>query len=105
MVAAVAYRKPRQGLRDRWIDAVLRHPDLSDACKVTLLAMATWMTDAGYVSVPRAVLAQMLGKHPSRISEHVGAAVRAKLLDKRGGGRTGVTARYEAVLPTSRGYL
>ena len=97
----------KHDLYRRWTRAVLLHPDISDPCKVTLLTYALFMTESGYISVPRATIAEMLGKHPSRISEHVGAGVAAKLLDRvpGRGGWPGVTASYAVVLPSAKGYL
>jgi hypothetical protein len=89
-------------MRDRWIAIVLRHNDLSDACKVTLLAFASMMTDSGAVSVPRATVAAIVGKHPSRITEHIGTAKKLRLLDQVGGGYRGRTAQYVAVIPTAK---
>lgn len=90
---------PRAGTRDRWVRAVLADTRIGDACKVVLVAFATHMSDAGYVSVPRDVIAAMVGKHPSRVTESVTVARRVGLLDQVGGGYRGRTAEYVAVLP------
>jgi hypothetical protein len=89
----------RRGLRDRWRTIVYCTPTIGDACRVLLLLLSETMTDAGYVSVPRAALADQLNVYPQRITDRVGEAVKANLLQKVGGGYHGVTAQYVAVLP------
>ena len=94
----------RDGLRDRWRDDhVIPHRDIGDACKVLLLVLAARMTNAGYVSVPRRDLADLLGVHPQRIAERIATAVEHDLLMKTGGGYAGRTAEYTAVIPTGKG--
>lgn len=90
-------------LRDRWVAEVLQADYVGDSCKVLLLAMAARMTDRGSVSVPRTVLAGMIGKSESRVSERIGEATKAGLLDKVEGGYRGWTATYMAYLPTEKG--
>ena len=89
----------RAGTRHKWQRAVLSGTDLADAVKVTLLAYALFMTDAGYVSVPRETVAGLIGKHPRKVGEHITVGVRAGYLQKIGGGYRGVTAQYVAVTP------
>jgi hypothetical protein len=75
---------------------------LNDSAKVTLLALSQHMTDAGYVSIPRDVIADLLGKHPSRITEHIASGKRAGLLAKiPHTGFRGRTAEYVATLPST----
>ena len=93
----------RNGLRDRWRPIVLRTDAIHDACRVLLLVLHDRMTPAGYVSVPRPELADILDVHEQRITERVAEAVAAGLLQKVGGGYRGVTAQYVAVIPTRKG--
>ena len=96
-------KRPRAGLRERWVKVVLETTLVTDQVKLVLIALSTSMTDAGYVSVPREHIAQMLGKHPARITAALAAAREAGLLDRNGGGYRGRTAQYIAVLPTPSG--
>jgi hypothetical protein len=91
-------KRGRAGLRDRWRVEVLRTKSVPDACRVLLLVLADHMTDAGYVSIPQATLAQILDVHPRRITERVTQAKRANLLHQRGG-YSGRTSEYIALLP------
>jgi hypothetical protein len=65
-----------------------------------MLTLATMMTDAGTVSVPRQQLADMLGVDPRRITDRIGEARQAGLLDLLGGGYRGRSAEYIAVIGT-----
>lgn len=47
---------------DKWRDAVLQHPDMSDACRVLLLVLADYMTADLRVSVDRKQLARRLNR-------------------------------------------
>lgn len=93
----------RAGFRDRWISEVFRNEHVGDATRVLLLLLASKMTDTGRVSVPRSELARGLGRHEQRVAERIKEARAAGLLDQVGGGYRGVTAMYEALLPTKKG--
>jgi len=82
---------------------ILRASKIPDSVRVVLLVMHDYMTDAGYVSVPRSKLAEILNRSPRRITERIKAAVDAGLLDVIQAGRPGRTARYMAVIPTKDG--
>lgn len=92
----------RRAVRDRWIVEVLRSDRIDAACRVLMLALATSMTEKGAVSVPRDILAAMLDRHPSRITERIVEAKRAGLLDQTGRGHRGRSATYQAVLPSGK---
>lgn len=51
------------------------------------------------VSVPRQKLAEMLGVHPSRVSERMADAKKLGLLDTVRRGRPSVTAVYQGLMP------
>lgn len=72
---------------------------IGDACRVLLLYLASHMTDAGRVSVPRARIVAELNIDERRVTARITEATRAGLLSKRGGGYNGRTAEYEALLP------
>lgn len=92
-------RRPRAGLRDRWVDAVVRS-DVGNACKVLLLYLAHEMNDGGKVSMRREQLASVLHVHEQRVAERISEARQAGLLDLVGGtGSRGIVAQYVAVFP------
>lgn len=92
-------RRPRAGLRDRWVEHVVR-ADVGNACKVILLYFAQRMNDEGRVDViSRSDLSARLGVHEQRVAERIAEARAAGLLDLvPGSGVRGVRAQYVAVL-------
>lgn len=98
-VAAVAYRNPRDGIRDTWMTAVLASKRIDGETRALLLYLHTVMTPHGRVSIPRAVLAERFGVDPARIKERIRRAAEAGLIVRRSGGYRGRTAEYEALLP------
>lgn len=104
-VPAVEEKRVADGtLRGRWVDAVMRSPQITDAVRVALLAMAMDMDDAGRVSVKREDLALRLGKGKARITERVNAAVDAGFLERVLEGKRGQVAVYSAGFPHGSGY-
>lgn len=97
---AVSYRNPRHGHRDKWRVEILRTSRVPDSVRVVLLVMHDYMTDAGYVSVPRSKLAEILNRSPRRVTERIKTAIDAGLLAVVQSGRPGQTARYMAVMPS-----
>ena len=93
----MAYRNPRAGIRDKWLGCVLA-AQIDGETRALLLLLYHYMTDHGYVSVPRAVLADLFQVDERRISERIGRAVKAGLLVKRpASGYHGKAAEYAAV--------
>jgi hypothetical protein len=92
---------PRRSFRDHWRSEVLRTGRVGDATKVLLLTMHDDMDPQGYVSVPRPVLAERLGRSERRVTERLTEAVGARLLDHVRRGQKGVTPVYRAMLPQS----
>lgn len=91
-------------VRERWITEVLRTDAVTDGCKVVLLAMSRHMTDRGRVSWPRERIAADVGlKTPQRVTNRIKEARDAGLLDTVHPGYRGMTAVYEAMLPTPKG--
>lgn len=95
----------RRAVREAWLAEVRRSTEIGDACRVLLLTMAAeGMTEKGYVSIPRTKLADLLGRHPQRITERIGEAIKAGFLVRVGGkAYEGKTANYAANFPPSRG--
>ena len=91
--------RARAGIRDKWVPKVL-HSDVNDGCKLLLVTMARLMADDGTVEILREELAALLGVHPRRITERINAAVKARLLDRQGGGYNHHPTRYIAVIPS-----
>jgi len=93
----------RNGVRDRWLPHALDgRTEAGYGCRLMLAAMHTRMSDKGYVSVPRTVLADLLGVHPSQITKWTKEAVDVGLLQKIGGGYHGRTAWFVAVIPSGK---
>jgi len=92
----------RNGLRDKWLAAVLINPDISGETRAMLIILHSWMTDNGRVSVPRQRLADMFDVDPRRITERFKQACDARLLDKVGGGYRGRTSIYDALIPAGK---
>lgn len=95
----------RRTVRESWVADVRRSTEIGDACRVLLLTMATeGMTEKGYASIPRAKLADLLGRHPQRVTDRIAEAVRVGFLVRVGGpAHEGKTATYAASFPTPRG--
>lgn len=94
----------RRTVRDAWLEDVRRSTDIGDACRVLLMTMAAeGMTEKGYTSIPRTKLAELLGRHPQRVTERIGEAIKAGFLVRVGDAYEGKTASYAANFPTSRG--
>ena len=89
----------RGTLRARWVRVVYRTTVVSATVRVTMLALADHMREDGYVSVPLAVMADRLDRHPRKVLAHYHAAIAAGLLDRVSRGYEGHTAEYRAVLP------
>ncbi len=89
--------------RDRWRAEVFRSKTITDTTRVLLLALADHMRADGRVSVPRNQLVAMLERDPKRITERIGEAVKAGLLDRVASGAPGRTAEYVALIPTGKG--
>jgi DNA-binding Lrp family transcriptional regulator len=70
---------------------------------VLLLLMADTMTDRGLVSVPQERLADQLGVEPRRVKARIAEAKAARLIDRVGGGYSGRTAEYIAIIPARLG--
>jgi hypothetical protein len=92
-------------VRNVWVAEVRRSTEIGDACRVLLLTMAAeGMTEKGYVSIPRARLAELLNRHPQRITERIAEAVKVGFLVRVGGkAHEGKTASFAANFPPSRG--
>lgn len=90
--------------RGRWLDAVFRSPQITDAVRVALLALATEMDDAGRVSVSREDLALRLNRGKARVTERLQAAVDSGLLVREVAGKRGRVAEYSAALPIGSAY-
>lgn len=88
----------------RWRTEVFKTSAVPDSVKVLMLLLAEFMTERGYVSVPRPKLAELLGRHPSRVSERIDLAIKAGILDVSKRGYLGHTAQYQALLPGLDGY-
>jgi hypothetical protein len=105
----VSRRNPRDGIRDRWVDAIFAS-DKSAPCKLLLLLLAHKMNDHGKVSIRRATkdseigLSEILRVHPQRIAERISEARKSpQLLDLVAGtGVRGRVAQYIAVIPAVR---
>lgn len=91
--------RARRGFRDRWRAEVIKTGLISDSVRVVLIVLADSMTDAGYVSVPRAKLAELVGRSPRRITERIEKARQVGYLDVVRRGQPGRTAEYCATLP------
>ena len=99
----MVHRNPRTGICDRWLARVLA-AKIDGETRALLMLLYHYMTPHGYVSVPRAVLADLFQVDKRRISERIGRAVEAGLLSKRpNSGYRGHTAEYAAVLVTVEG--
>ncbi len=95
----------RRTVREAWLAEVRRSPEIGDGCRVLLLTMAAeGMTEKGYTSIPRARLAELLDRHPQRITERIGEAIKKGFLVRVGDGKAyqGKTAQYAANLPRQR---
>lgn len=89
----------RPTVKARWIAEVLRSPHITDSVRVLLIVMAEYMTAAGYVTVPRAELADRIGRNPRRVTERIESAKGAGFLQVVRSGRPGLTAGYNATVP------
>ena len=94
---------PRETFRDRWHNEVWTTPDIPDGCRVLLLALVPYMDAKGYVSVPRDVLAERIGRPARRVAERTDQALAANYLARVKRGQKGVTAVYRAMLPEAYG--
>ncbi len=83
-------------VRDRWLQQVWTTTLVPDSVRIVLLLMGQHMTADGYVSTPRAQLADELKRSPRRITERIQLARDAGLLDVVVVGRPGMTAVYAA---------
>jgi hypothetical protein len=93
----------RKGIRDRWLPHVLSgHSGAGFGCRLMLTVMHSRMTEKGYVSISRTVLADMLSVHPSQITKWTKEAVDVGLLQKIGGGYHGRTSWFVAVIPSGK---
>ena len=86
-------------LRTRWRAEVYTSGLVDDQVRILLLRLLEDMDFRGNVSVPRSVLADDLGIHPSNVTARVTKAKRAGFLDVVRAGRPGVTAEYIATMP------
>jgi hypothetical protein len=92
----------RDGMRERWIAAVLATDKLKPGCKNVLWALSRQMTDRGRVTYPRAELAADLGvRSVQRISDRIKEAKAAGFLSHFSGGVNGTVATYDAMIPAS----
>jgi len=89
----------RQSLSARWQAEVWKSTDITDGCRVLLLALVPRMDAKGYVSVPRAELTNLLGRNERRIAERIDQALAAGFLDRVRRGQKGVTAVYRVTVP------
>lgn len=88
--------------REQWAQAVAacRLPGMTGEVRALLLYLAYQHADhRGFISVPRATLADVFGVVPARISERIERAKQLGLLDTVRRGRPGVTAVYQGMLP------
>lgn len=98
----MVHRNPRAGICDRWLAVVLA-ARIDGETRALLLLLYHYMTPHGYVSVPRAVLADLFQVDERRISERISRAVKAGYLTKRPhSGYRGRPAEYEAVIVTAK---
>lgn len=90
--------RPRRTV-EQWRRVVIRSPRISDAVRVYLLVLADHMRADRTVSVPRARIAEQMGRHPQRIAERTRAAHDAGFLDTVSPGYKGHTAVYQGLFP------
>lgn len=93
---------PRRNMRDRWEQEVWTTTDITDGCRVLLLALAKNMDAKGYVSVPRTELARQIGRNERRVGERLEQAVESHYLTRVRRGQKGVTSVYRAMLPAAQ---
>lgn len=72
---------------------------ITDSVRVLLLVMARSMTEQGFVSVPRKVLAAALNRDERRITERLETARKIGFLSVVRQGMPGRTAEYAAAFP------
>ena len=90
----------RSILRDQWRKVIFHTDALTLAERMVCLALAEHMASGGVVKVNRQVIADMLGwDTKQRVTDRLGAAVKAGYLSKIDGGSNGVPARYQAMIP------
>jgi hypothetical protein len=88
----------RRDLKTPWRRLIWHDKNIGNATRVLLLFLADHMREDGYVSVPVSTISTALEIPPSRISERIAEAKRAKLLDTVQVGCPGRTATYRAML-------
>ncbi len=98
----------RRTVREAWLEAVCERRDLTDKhCRDLLTWMATVrradgrhvMTDQGYFTMKRTVMAERLGLSVSRVRGLLGDAKDAKLLVYESGGYNGTSVLLSANMP------
>ena len=89
----------RRNFRSRWRKAAWRSDLVPESVRGLLWVLDHHMNAQGYVSVPRAKLAELLNRSPQRITERLQKAVEAGLLERVSPGYRGHTAVYRATLP------
>lgn len=98
-------RNPRDGLRDRWVEAVARSSAVGPSVKALLLYLAASgkVTARGALTFHRETVAATFGVHEQRVSAMVLDARNAGLLDRTGGGWNGRTSEYMVTLSDPEG--
>jgi hypothetical protein len=73
---------------------------MTNGCRIVLLYLAEHMNAKGIVSTPRSTLAEGLGVAPARITEAIQLGRQLGFLDIVRRARPGVTATYQALIPS-----
>lgn len=89
----------RRPTPEQWREAVYKSQAITDAVRVVLLLLADYMRQDRTVSVPRATIANKLGRTERRISQRIADAHHAGFLDTISKGYRGSTAVYVGTFP------
>jgi hypothetical protein len=90
--------RPLQTLAQRWLRAVYA-AKCTPAQAHTLAAYACYLSAAGIIQVDQQTIAEMTGRPPRKVREHVTAAITMGLLTVDAPAAPGRPTRYRALLP------
>ena len=84
--------------RAHWLRAVIRATHIPESVRVLLMTLALHMDASGRVSVPREVLAALLGRNERKVAERVKGALESGLLVRTVRGQKHRVAVYQAAI-------
>lgn len=84
--------------RAYWLRMVIKSPQITDSIRVLLMTLALYMDPSGRVSVPRELLASLLGRTERKVGDKVKQALESGLLLRVVRGQKGRTAVFQAAV-------